>query len=317
MADIGIRPEGSSLVLWHNRDFRWTFQNLDKVGRPVDFEPGRLFFELQTRGEHSAEQTITLNRADGGNYTLTGLGGTTANIPFDDEAPDLRAKLEALPGGGAGNVRVSGLYFPQWLLTVTFSGANAPTFPRNVQRAIDAAVRNALSTVETLLGGNFVLQSVYTPPTWTFTVTVRHGMTENDLLTYIVDILNTTVLNAIKNLPDVVDTGVSVHEFYAPKRVFTVQFQNSLSNQPIPALVPAYSGLTGSTPIVEVEVDEPGKHPLTIWDFVIDGSNASIKVESEEVNKVSQRTPWQLVFLPDGEESGGEGIDKGTVTIIQ
>ncbi|AWY03825.1 hypothetical protein SEA_NEDARYA_6 [Gordonia phage Nedarya] len=55
-----------------------------------------------------------------------------------------------------------------------------------------------------------------------------------------------------------------------------------------------------------------------IWPFVIgDGSpNATIKVESTEVDKIPARTPFQLVFLPDGETSGGDPVAWGqTVTL--
>lgn len=48
MADIGIRLEGDTLVLWRGRDFKWNFENLDANGQPVDFPPGRLYFEFQT-----------------------------------------------------------------------------------------------------------------------------------------------------------------------------------------------------------------------------------------------------------------------------
>ncbi|QHB38034.1 hypothetical protein KIY75_gp03 [Mycobacterium phage Noelle] len=53
----------------------------------------------------------------------------------------------------------------------------------------------------------------------------------------------------------------------------------------------------------------------TKWDFVIDGAIASIKIESEQVALIAARTKWQLVFLPEGEEEGGDPIALGQVQI--
>ncbi|QJD52219.1 hypothetical protein PBI_JF2_3 [Mycobacterium phage JF2] len=55
--------------------------------------------------------------------------------------------------------------------------------------------------------------------------------------------------------------------------------------------------------------------PKTLWDFVIDGSPATIKVESEDADLIPARTKWQLVFLPDGEAGGGDPIALGTVQV--
>jgi len=54
--------------------------------------------------------------------------------------------------------------------------------------------------------------------------------------------------------------------------------------------------------------------PLT-WTFTISGSLASLKVESEVVNTVPNRTKWQLVFRPTGEVAGGDIVAYGNVRI--
>jgi hypothetical protein len=51
----------------------------------------------------------------------------------------------------------------------------------------------------------------------------------------------------------------------------------------------------------------------TVWDFVIDGSVASIKVEHEQADLVPNRTKFQLVFLHEAEPAGGDPISMGTV----
>ena len=55
--------------------------------------------------------------------------------------------------------------------------------------------------------------------------------------------------------------------------------------------------------------------PLTTWEFSIDGDVATIKVESEEADLIANRTKWQLVFLPDGEDEGGDPVALGTVQV--
>ncbi|ADL71262.1 hypothetical protein SEA_BARTIMEAUS_3 [Mycobacterium phage Bartimeaus] len=53
----------------------------------------------------------------------------------------------------------------------------------------------------------------------------------------------------------------------------------------------------------------------TKWTFSIEGALATIKIESEQVALIAARTKWQLVFLPEGEELGGDPIALGQVQI--
>lgn len=43
---IGVELDSETLVLTKNRDFRWTFQNLDENGNGINFPAGSLFFEI-------------------------------------------------------------------------------------------------------------------------------------------------------------------------------------------------------------------------------------------------------------------------------
>ena len=54
--------------------------------------------------------------------------------------------------------------------------------------------------------------------------------------------------------------------------------------------------------------------PLT-WLFTISGSSAALKVESDVVGTVPNRTKWQLVFKPTGEVAGGDIVAYGTVRV--
>jgi hypothetical protein len=51
------------------------------------------------------------------------------------------------------------------------------------------------------------------------------------------------------------------------------------------------------------------------WFFDVDGSVASLKVESEVADTVANRARWQLVFLPEGEPAGGTAWAKGYVKV--
>lgn len=54
--------------------------------------------------------------------------------------------------------------------------------------------------------------------------------------------------------------------------------------------------------------------PLT-WNFTISGAAASVKVESDVVATVPNRTKWQLVFRPTGEVAGGDIVAYGNVRL--
>ena len=55
--------------------------------------------------------------------------------------------------------------------------------------------------------------------------------------------------------------------------------------------------------------------PVLKWPFTIVGAQATVKVESDVVDKVPARTRWQLVWLPDGEPAGGDPLARGLVKI--
>lgn len=54
---------------------------------------------------------------------------------------------------------------------------------------------------------------------------------------------------------------------------------------------------------------------ITIWEFDLDGGIASLKVESADADLIPDRTRWQLVWLPDGESSGGDPVARGRVQV--
>lgn len=53
----------------------------------------------------------------------------------------------------------------------------------------------------------------------------------------------------------------------------------------------------------------------TTWPFTIDGSNAVIKVESDQVDEIPNKTRFHLVFQETGELAGGDPLARGFVRI--
>lgn len=53
----------------------------------------------------------------------------------------------------------------------------------------------------------------------------------------------------------------------------------------------------------------------TTWTFTITGSSATLKVESDVVNTIPNRTKWQLVFKASGEAAGGDPLARGVVRV--
>lgn len=74
-------------------------------------------------GPTSEVQTVTVTGTPtGGTYTLTWSGQTTAGIPFNASAAQVKAALEALSNVNVGDVAVTGGPHPGTPVVVTFTG---------------------------------------------------------------------------------------------------------------------------------------------------------------------------------------------------
>jgi hypothetical protein len=74
-------------------------------------------------GPRSEVQTVTITGAPtGGTYTLTWSGQTTAAIPYNATAAQVKTALEALSNINVGDVAVSGGPHPGTAIVVTFGG---------------------------------------------------------------------------------------------------------------------------------------------------------------------------------------------------
>jgi len=323
MSDIGLRPEGSTLVLWKGRDFAWNFELVDENKHPVDFPDGQMYFELQTGGEHNALQKVTVTGANGGTYKL-GFGGQwTDPIDYNDvvENPqnlsgDITDALEALSTIGAGNVNVqpSSLY-PTWELDINLEVGHVLT--EQMVNTINATLNGFFATFEDLLGVDIDF-TIHDNLNFVIKITSTKSFDEVGLITFATDITSTMIVNAFNAVASLVGVFDTIHLDFYWTHTYQVMFIGELGNDVQPALAVDDADLDGVNGYEDVSVTivKPGKHPLTFWYFEIEDSLAHIKIESEETDKIADRCLWQLVFLPDGEPAGGEGIDAGRVSRV-
>ncbi|ASR86459.1 hypothetical protein SEA_CHANGELING_6 [Mycobacterium phage Changeling] len=316
MADIGIRTDADTLVLWRGRDFKWVFENLDTDGNAVDYPAGRLFFELQTGGEHNALHQIYVTGATSGTYSLNLNGTDTPAIDYNDVsenpqglAGDLQDAVDAALGAGNGLVHPVSLY-PAWTLNFNLNASKPLT--EQLVNTINKAANDFFNTFEQLLGVD-VTMIVTDALNFKLLVTSRRSFDEVGVVTFAVDVTATAVKNFFNSFAGLIGAVNTVSTDFYWNRTYSIEFTGSLGLQPIPPSTANISSLVGTHKAVTVTVLEPGRDPLTIWDFVIEGSTASLKIESDKADEIGERTKWQLVFLPEGEPAGGDPIARGTV----
>lgn len=319
MVNIGIDLELDLLLLTRGRDFRWTFDNLDDSNPPqlVDFPAGDLFFELSTRGEHNGRGHIDIVGANGGSYWLKIGSSISPELPFDASQVVVKQAIESFTEVGAGNVQVTGYYTPQWIFTVDWT--SSMSLSAGTVELFNSTVHAAFEAMDFMTGGLGVwLDGYYGTSSYTFTLTYKGSLLEEELINFVAGVIS-DIISAINGALTAVEqfTGeiADISLIYAPKRHFEYEFINDKALTPIPALDSVSTSLTGVSPTITVVQDAKGRAPFTIWPFVIAGSEASLKVESEDCDAIPDRTKWQLVFMPDGEAAGGDAVARGVVRV--
>lgn len=95
--------------------------NLSPEFANVQVEARAFFDPAYLEGAQSEVQTLDLDSASGGTYTLAFGSETTSALNFDDDAATIQAALEALSNIGSGNVTVASASD----FTLTFGGTLA------------------------------------------------------------------------------------------------------------------------------------------------------------------------------------------------
>ncbi|QGJ89708.1 hypothetical protein SEA_SUPERCHUNK_6 [Mycobacterium phage Superchunk] len=317
MADLGNPLDMEMLCLVKGRDFKWTIPHLDPVTKqPTPWPAGDLFLELETGGEHNALHRVALTGATGGTYTLNLNGTNTPAIDYNDVsenpqglAGDIQDAVDTALGAGNGLVHPVSL-FPAW--TLNFNLNSGKPLTEQLVNTINKAANDFFNTFDQLMGVD-VRMVVTDSLNFKLMVTSIRSFDEVGVVTFLVDVTATAVKNFFNGFAGLLGVVNTVNVDFYWNRTYDIEFVGALSEKPIPASSANAAGLTGASKAVTVSVEEPGKARLTIWPFTVDGASASIKVESEEADKIPNRCRWQLVHMPTGEAAGGDPKQLGIV----
>ncbi|QFG11808.1 hypothetical protein SEA_SEMPERFI_7 [Mycobacterium phage SemperFi] len=316
MADFGKSLDVETLWLVKGRDFKWTFDNKDKAGNPVPWPAGQLFLELETGGEHNALHQVYITGATGGTYLLNVNGTNTPAIDYNDVsenpqglAGDIQDAVDAAVGAGNAVVHPVSLY-PAW--TLNFNLNSGKPLTEQLVNTINKAANDFFDTFDQLLGVD-VQMTVTDTLNFKLVVTSIRSFDEVGVVTFAVDVTSAAVKSFFNGVAGLIGAVNTVSTDFYWNRTYDIEFTGSLALQPIPLTTANGSGLTGTSKRITTEILEPGKKPLTVWPLTVNGATASIKVESEEADKIQNRCRWQLVHMPTGEAAGGDAKQIGLV----
>ncbi|QGH80567.1 hypothetical protein SEA_RAHALELUJAH_6 [Mycobacterium phage Rahalelujah] len=319
MTDLGTFIKPDALYLTDRRDFEWEITNRDpKTKAEIPWPAGDYTLELETRGEHNAVHQIEIKGATAGTYRLNlgGFTGYTPAIDFNDvsENPqglpgDIQDALDTAAGVGKTLVHPVSLY-PAW--TLNFNLNSGKPLTEQLVNTINKAANDFFDTFEQLFGVD-VTMVVTDTLNFKLLVTSRRSFDEVGIITFAVDVTSTAVKNFFNGFAGLIGAVNTVSTDFYWNRTYTIEFIGSLGLQPIgPTEVDAAS-LVGTSKSLVSTVIRPGKHPLTVFDFEVAGAKATVKIESEESDKIGHRTKWQFVQLLDGEPLGGTALQLGRV----
>ncbi|AMB18497.1 hypothetical protein NASIATALIE_7 [Mycobacterium phage NaSiaTalie] len=316
MADFGKQLDVDTLWLVKGRDFKHSFTNKDKAGNPVPWPAGTLFLELETGGEHNALHQVYITGATGGTYTLKLNNVDTPAIDYNDVsenpqglAGDIQDAVDAAVGAGNALVHPVSL-FPAW--TLYFNLNSGKPLTEQLVNTINKAANDFFDTFDQLLGVDIEM-TVTDALNFKLVVTSRRSFDEVGVVTFAVDVTSTAVKNFFNSFAGLIGAVNTVGTDFYWNRTYDIEFIGSLALQPIPATTANAAALTGASKRITTSVIDPGKKRLTIWPLTVNGADASIKVESEEADKIPFRCKWQLVHMPTGEAAGGDPKQIGFV----
>ncbi|AXC35018.1 hypothetical protein SEA_PRIYA_6 [Mycobacterium phage Priya] len=237
MADLGIRVDADSLVLWRGRDFKWNFENLDASQTPIPYPPGRLFFELQTGGEHNALHRVYITGATGGTYTLKCNGIDTAAIDYNDVSENPQGLAgdisDAVIGAvGAGNAVIHPVsLYPAW--TLNFNLNSSKPLTEQLVNTINKTANDFFDTFDSLLGVD-VEMTVTDQLNFKLVVTSRKSFDEVGVVTFAVDVTSTAVKNFFNAAAGLIGAVNAVSTDFYWNREYNIEYTGDLALTPIP-----------------------------------------------------------------------------------
>lgn len=317
---IGADLPPDVMILQTGRDFEWAFEAYDEFDNPTPMQPGQLYFELETGGEHNARQRVRVSGTDGGTYRLGLYGLWSAPINYYDSiqnptsmATEITSALQNMSSIGFGNVTVhpASLY-PSWRLDLI--AAEGKIFDDFAVDLLRSGIYSYFDQYPQLLGVDVEIY-VVDSTNMRASVIARKAYDESGLITFNLPVVGSVVKVFLNDIEDIYEHLDTVSAIFHWVHEYEVEFTGKLGNKVIPVMTTDASNLTGGAAAVTAETVEIGKGHMEVWLFEIEDSIATLKVESEYVDRIKPRTRWQLIFLPDGEEAGGEPLARGTVAV--
>lgn len=211
-------------------------------------------------------------------------------------------------GNGLGSL------FPTAKISTVLNGS--AKWSDTMVNTLNNAVNNFFNSFDSLLGVDINYEVLDTLNT-KLTVTSLVAFTENTLLTFSVDITDDLIETALNSVAQFIGIFDTIHVDFYWNRFFQVEFVGDLALNAQPTITAGIGSLTGinDEQAVITTVVNPGKNRYTNWFFSIDSNFATIEVQSDVADTILPRTPFQLVFLPEGETAGGEALALGRVSV--
>ena len=236
---------------------------VDGSGLTLDVRPPVASQRQAGDSSHNEIQELTAPAATGGTFTLSfthgGSTATTAPIPFDATAAQLRSSLEALANIGSGNVSVSGGSGSGW--TIEFVGALGNT---NVSLlAVDGSSLTGLPVVREIVhhvAGANERQTVTLSPSATggqFTLTFGSDTTAP--LPF--NATAAQVESALQSLPSLQNGVIRVTSSRPTGGPWEVEFAGRLATTDVALLSGDGSHLTGGFADSEIDVTQDASRP--------------------------------------------------------
>jgi|GEM_PF-1135465 len=151
----------------------------------VEFKGALAHNDVPPMGAVSSPQTVTLQNATGGTFTLTFQTQTTSSIAFNATAAEVKSALAALGSVGAGNVEVTGSSGGPWRVTFTgaLAGSQQPTMSfQEVNASFSGSLQPAVSVDGSKLTGTSPSATAATPSDTVVTVIPGGGFEVCDRL---------------------------------------------------------------------------------------------------------------------------------------
>jgi hypothetical protein len=221
-----------------------------------------------TRGKLTNEiQTIELEGATGGTFTLSFAGQVTQPIPFNANNLQLWSALNQLQSVGLFDLQIKSKVTNEvqvvtlvgepleGTFTLTFDGHTTAAIPWN---ASELGVYNALLELPNLEAFDFSVKQEwwkkYAP--WVITFSGLSGK------------YNGIDLPTMTGDPDLLEGGAGMDVVVSTEvegsRPYVLQFRGQRAGQNVPQIVGNAAGLTGPSPEINVRCDNPGAYPYVL-----------------------------------------------------